>query len=63
MIWVYKVVGIIIGTDLNLRKEHMHLRDEDNDLVWLFNKDRGKYMTKLGYLDILGNEQGEIVWW
>jgi hypothetical protein len=46
-----------------LRRAHIRLRGDLDDLVWEMNKTRGDYIVKLDYLSLQSLGLAEIKWW
>jgi hypothetical protein len=46
-----------------LRKAHVRLRDEDDEIAWAYNKTGGFYTAKLGYTTLQTPKVQEICWW
>jgi len=46
-----------------LRKEHIHLTEAEDELVWLFNKLGDLYSKKLGYQAIMNEDEHAQLWW
>jgi hypothetical protein len=46
-----------------LRRAHIRLSGDPNDLVWEMNKTGGDYTAKLNYLSLQSLNPAEIRWW
>jgi hypothetical protein len=46
-----------------LNKEHIRIREGEDELVWVYNAIGGQYMTKLGYVSMLENNLVNNEWW
>jgi hypothetical protein len=47
----------------NLKRAHIHLSSEEDELAWDFNAIGGVYSAKLGYLSVISEEENIQLWW
>lgn len=47
----------------DLEKVHIHLREEEDSIIWISNKTRGTYDASLGYQVMMSTDHGPPIWY